>query len=140
MAISIHPEPGTIIVCDFKGFIPPEMVKRRPAVVLSPRLRKRDGLCSVVPLSTTAPNHVMEYHHKLYTSPPLPAPYNADFHWVKADMLCTVSFDRLFLMRDGKADDGQRRYDVRVIDQADLLKIRACVLHALGMSVLTSYL
>lgn len=33
MAIQIHPESGTIVICDFKGFVPPEMVKRRPAML-----------------------------------------------------------------------------------------------------------
>ncbi|WP_198669160.1 type II toxin-antitoxin system PemK/MazF family toxin [Elioraea thermophila] len=47
---------GTILLCDDDtGFRPPEMVKRRPVVVVSPRLPHRDGLATVVPLSTTAP-------------------------------------------------------------------------------------
>jgi uncharacterized protein YifN (PemK superfamily) len=38
---------GTILLCDYSrgGFQPPEMVKKRPAVVISPRLPHRDGLC-----------------------------------------------------------------------------------------------
>jgi uncharacterized protein YifN (PemK superfamily) len=55
MAIHFHPQRGTIVVCDFRGFEAPEMQKRRPVVVVSPRLRHRDNLCTVVPLSTTAP-------------------------------------------------------------------------------------
>ncbi len=140
MPIHLHPEVGTIVICDFNGFTPPEMVKRRPVIILSPRLRKRDGICTVVPMSTTPPIEIMPYHHKLYVSPALPAPYDAPFHWVKADMLYTVSFKRLFLMFDGKTEDGKRNYDVRVIDRADLIKIRACVLHGVGMPELTDYL
>jgi len=41
MSIKFNPEQGLIVICDFKGFVPPEMVKRRPAVVISPRLRQR---------------------------------------------------------------------------------------------------
>jgi len=52
MSIPYHPEQGTILICDFKGFIDPEMVKRRPVVVVSPRLRQRGKLCAVVPLGT----------------------------------------------------------------------------------------
>lgn len=140
MTIQIHPEPGTIVVCDFKGFIKPEMVKRRPAVVVSPRLRTRGGLCTVVPLSTTPPNPVCPYHFELHVTPPLPHPYNAPSHWVKADMIYTVAFSRLYLPFDGKDASGKRNYDVRVIDAADLLKIQECVLHALGLPRLTSYL
>lgn len=140
MAIQIHPEQGSIVICDFAGFVAPEMIKRRPAVVISPRLRRRDGLCTVVPLSTTPPNPVCPYHFKLHVTPVLPAPYNADFHWVKADMVYTVSFQRLYLPFDGKDSSGKRKYDVRIIDKADLLKIQECMLHGLGLPHLTSYL
>lgn len=140
MAIQFHPEQGTIVICDFTGFVPPEMVKRRPAVVVSPRLRKRSGLCTVVPLSTTPPDPICPYHFKLHVTPVLPAPYNAAFHWVKADMLYTVAFSRLHLPFDGKDASGKRNYDVRVIDPADLLKIQEAVLHGLGLPRLTSYL
>lgn len=140
MAIQFHPEQGTILACDFTGFIPPEMIKRRPVVVVSPRLRKRGGLCAVVPLSTTPPNPVCPYHFKLHVTPALPSPYDSAFHWVKADMVYTVAFDRLHLLFNGKDESGRRKYDVRVVDKADLMKIQACVLHGLGLTRLTSYL
>lgn len=140
MPIQIHPEQGTIVICDFKGFVPPEMVKRRPAVVISPRLRRRQRLCTVIPLSTTPPNPIEAYHHKLHVDPVLPRPYNAPYHWVKADMIYTVSFDRLFLPFEKKVGTGKRVYDVRVIDKADLLKIQQCLLHGIGLTELTDYL
>lgn len=41
MALRFHPKPGTILMCDFDtGFQVPEMVKKRPVIVLSPK-RKR---------------------------------------------------------------------------------------------------
>lgn len=140
MTIKFHPVQGAIVVCDFDGFVPPEMVKRRPAIVVSPRLRKRGGLCTVVPLSTTPPDPICPYHFKLHVAPPLPSPYNADFHWVKADMVYTVAFSRLHFLFDGKDASGKRNYDVRVIDAADLLKIQTCILHGLGLPGLTSHL
>ncbi|MFZ1545622.1 MAG: type II toxin-antitoxin system PemK/MazF family toxin [Candidatus Nitrotoga sp.] len=140
MAINIHPEIGTIVICDFSGFIAPEMIKRRPAVVISPRLRTRNGLCTVVPLSTTPPNDIAPYHFKLHVTPPLPSPNDAAFHWVKADMIYTVSFARLYLPFNGKDNSGKRIYDIRVIDKADLLKIQQCVLHAIGLTSLTEYI
>ena len=140
MAIHSHPEIGTIVICDFKGFVPPEMVKRRPALVVSPRLRRRGKLCTIVPLSTSVPPDVAAYHFKLHVDPPLPPPYDSSFHWVKADMLYTVSFDRLDLPFNGKDPSGKRIYDVRVIDKADLIKIQECILHGLGLSGLTGYL
>ncbi|MDY6930077.1 MAG: type II toxin-antitoxin system PemK/MazF family toxin [Pseudomonadota bacterium] len=69
MPLQIHPEQGTIVICDFKGFVPPEMVKRRPAVVISPRLRRRQRLCTIIPLSTTPPNPIEAYHRKLHVGP-----------------------------------------------------------------------
>lgn len=137
MGIIIHPEPGTILVCDFRGMESPEMVKRRPVVVISPRLRRREGLCTVVPLSTTEPLQIAPYHFKLHTNPPLPKPYNSLFHWVKGDMLYTVSFRRLFLPHNGKDSDGKRLYVVRIIEKSDLVKIHQCILHGLGMESLT---
>ena len=140
MAINFHSDQGAILICDFKGFNAPEIVKRRPVIVVSPRLRLRGKLCSIVPLSTTPPPQIMPYHHKLYVNPELPEPYNANFHWVKADMIYTVSFERLYLLRDGKDNKGKRIYDDRVIDKADLLKIQQCILHGLGLTSLTNYL
>jgi uncharacterized protein YifN (PemK superfamily) len=140
MAIHYHPDQGTILICDFVGFVKPEMQKRRPVVVVSPRLRNRTGLCVVVPMSTTDPIKIEPYHHKLHTIPPLPEPYSSPSHWVKADMIYTVAFERLSLMTGGKDVSGKRIYDDRVIDKADLLKIQACILHGIGLTALTDHL
>jgi uncharacterized protein YifN (PemK superfamily) len=140
MALKHHPEQGTILICDFAGMKQPEMLKRRPVVVISPRMRNRTGLCTIVPLSTTPPSPILAYHHKLYTVPPLPEPYNADYHWVKADMIYTVSFERLQLPFIGKDASGKRIYDIRIVDKSDLLKIQQCILHGIGLTSLTDYL
>ncbi|WP_293885882.1 type II toxin-antitoxin system PemK/MazF family toxin [Thiolapillus sp.] len=116
------------------------MVKRRPAVVISPRLRRRQHLCTVVPLSTTPPNPVAAYHHKFTLDPVLPKPYNSKIQWVKADMLYTVSFDRLYLPFEKKDGSGKRIYDIRVLDKADMIKIQQCILHGIGLTSLTDYL
>ena len=47
-------------------------------------------------------------------------------------MIYTVSFTRLSLLFTKKDNNGTRVYDQRVIDPADLLKIRAAVLHGIG--------
>lgn len=88
------------LLCDDEqGFRPPEMVKRRPVVVLSHRLRHRDGLCTVVPLSTTPPRHPVLYVCHIAMPGRLPPPFTAETAWVKDDMLTTVSFRRLDLFR-----------------------------------------
>ena len=54
--ITFHPKPGHVLICDFNtGFRPPEMVKKRPVVVIS---ESRQQLVTVVPLSTTEPNPI----------------------------------------------------------------------------------
>lgn len=127
-----------MLVCDFSGFRQPEMIKRRPVVVISPRFRQRDGLCTVVPLSTTKPRTVCEYHCQLSFDPVLPAPYSEALMWVKADMICAVSFDRLSLPYMGKDQDGKRLYDIRHISDVDLRQVQVCVLNGMGLSRLTS--
>ncbi len=102
------------------------MVKRRPAVIVSPRMRQREGLCTIVPLSTTPPNDIEAYHYKLYIDPVLPEPYDAEFHWVKADMVYTMSLGRLFLPFFGK-NQGKNGYDKMVISNDDLVNIQQCI-------------
>ncbi|GGD97381.1 hypothetical protein GCM10011390_15230 [Aureimonas endophytica] len=108
------------------------MVKRRPCIVVSPKLPDRDKLCTIVPLSTTAPAKPRAYNCELVLDPPLPAPYDAPSMWVKADMLQTVAFHRLALLTRGKDGSGQRVYDTRVLPADKLAEIRACIAHALG--------
>ncbi|MCB2262482.1 MAG: type II toxin-antitoxin system PemK/MazF family toxin, partial [Candidatus Thiosymbion ectosymbiont of Robbea hypermnestra] len=66
MALTFHPRPGMVLICDFNtGFKAPEMIKRRPVVVISPRPRRSNQLCTIVPLSTTVPNPVEPFHHRM---------------------------------------------------------------------------
>lgn len=139
MAINFHPDPGTIVVCDFTGFVAPEMIKRRPAIVVSPRFRQRDNLCSIVPLSTSRPKSICAYHCQIDLDPVLPAPYDAARMWVKADMLNAVSFSRLSLPYVGKDEQGKRAYDVRHISDEDLEMVVKCLLNGLGLGRLTEY-
>ena len=135
MAIHYHPEQGTILICDFVGLKSPEMVKRRPVVVVSPRSRSKTGLCTIVPCSTTEPLPLLPYHHKLYLTPQLPKPYDSHSCWVKADMIYTVSFDRLSLPHNGKDAAGKRIYDIRVLDKLELAQIQQCMLISLGLTL-----
>jgi len=133
MPINFHPEQGAILVCDFTGFKSPEMIKRRPVIVISPRFRNRGKICTIVPLSTTDPRPIEKYHHKLYIDPVLPEPYSSEFKWVKCDMVYAVSFERLSLLFNGKDEFGKRTYENRIINSEDLLKIQQCVLIGLGL-------
>ncbi len=141
MAISEHPAVGTILTCDFdQGFREPEMVKLRPVVVISPKIATRFGLCTVVALSTTAPEKLMPYHCQIDIAPPLPKGLASQGVWVKGDMGDAVGLHRLDLIRMGKDLAGKRIYRWETLSDEQLKMVRACVLRALGMSALTKHL
>lgn len=139
MSLKFHPEPGTILVCDFSGLREPEMVKRRPVVVISPRLKRRDGLLTVAPLSTTEPEHIMDYHSRIELNPALPEPFNASVMWVKADMIYNVCFERLELLRTKRDQTGKRKYLQYQLDEPIMREIKKAVLAGLGFSELTKH-
>lgn len=139
MALGYYPRPGEILLCDYgSGFIVPEMVKRRPVVVVSPRLRRRADLVAVVPLSTTEPRPLELHQCEVILVQPLPPPFSDPRMWAKADMLATVSMARLdrFRVKVG----GQRQYRTGQITAAQLIEIRSAILHGLGLGSLTLYL
>jgi len=141
MPIKEHPCTGTILLCDFNsGFREPEMVKKRPVVVLSPKIAARPGLCTVVALSNTEPSHKLSYHCQIDIRPRLPDGFNSDGVWVKGDMLYAVGFQRLDFIRTGKADSGKRLYYYDALGNAEMRKVRECVLRGLGLSTLTKHL
>jgi uncharacterized protein YifN (PemK superfamily) len=134
MTVTVHPVPGTIVRVDLsQGFREPEMVKRRPAIVLSAALPGRSQLCSIVPLSTPAPRIVRRWHHRIELRDPLPAPYDNPVMWAKCDMVLTVAFHRLRLLHKGKKPDGSRDYDVRILPGDEMEAVRNCVREALGL-------
>lgn len=133
LTVISHPQAGTIVRVDLsEGFRAPEMVKRRPCIVLSPPIPGRQNLCAIVPLSTSAPRSVMDHHLKLKFDPVLPHPYSSPEMWVKGDMVLTVAFHRLRLLFS-HTDHGQRVYDVRVLGPVTLERVRACVRSGLGL-------
>lgn len=101
MALQYHPKTGMILICNYNhnGFIHPEMTKRRPVIVVSPKFRHRTNLCTVVPLSTTPPVVPQQYHYLLKIDPLLPCPFDHPEAWVKCDMVSCVSFERLDLIQ-----------------------------------------
>lgn len=64
--------------------------------------------------------------------PPLPHPYIEPRMWVKADVVLTVAFHRLRLLFS-RWDQGQRVYDVRVLDPQVFEDVKACVRAGLGL-------
>ena len=126
MPLPYRPQPGEILICSFDDVAcGAEMIKRRPVVVVSCHQSHRRNLCTVVPLSTTAPTPVMAWHHPLphlsVTGWKASAPM-----WAKCDMLATVSFVRLnqpYL----KSRSGGRRFVPHALLAGDLAAIRKCI-------------
>lgn len=128
-------------MCDFSsGFRVPEMVKKRPVIVLSPKIRARHKLCTVVALSTTPPEKVMPYHAQINIRPLLPGNYDSDGLWIKGDMVNAVGFHRLDLIRTGKNEAGKRTYYYHTATEEQMKIVEACILRAIGLSTLTKYL
>lgn len=141
MPITFHPPQGTILSCDFKtGFMPPEMVKRRPVIVISPPIKARARLCTVVCLSTTPPEPELAYHFRLQMPEPVPKHWHHGDVWVKADMIYAVSFQRLSWAMLGKGRSGRRLYYRSVVPKDVLAGIQKCILHGIGLGTLTNYL
>ena len=133
MPLTFHPHPGMVLICDFNtGFKAPEMIKRRPVVVISPRPRRSNQLCTIVPLSTTAPNPVEPFHHRMNPLS-LPGKLARKETWAKCDMLATVSLGRLDRVMIGKEPGGKRIYVAEQILAEDLEAIRRGVMIALGI-------
>jgi uncharacterized protein YifN (PemK superfamily) len=138
--INFNPVAGTILLCDYTGSIPPEMLKRRPVVVVSPSFKGRYRLATVVALSTTAPNQIAAYHYELAMNLPLPGRWNAARMWVKGDMLLAASFDRLDRFMVGKTAAGVRTYQSFQVPAGTLPDIQKAVLNGLGLGRLTPHI
>jgi mRNA interferase MazF len=122
-----------VLICDFNtGFKAPEMIKRRPVVVISPRPRRSNQLCTIVPLSTTAPNPVEPFHHRMDPRS-LPGKLGRKETWAKCDMLATVSLERLDRVMAGKEPSGKRICVADPVTADDLEAIRRGVMTALGL-------
>jgi mRNA interferase MazF len=140
MAISEHPRPGTILLCDYSaGFREPEMIKRRPVIVVSPKISLRPRLCTVVALSSSAPTPQMSYHCLLEIDPPLPETWTGD-NWVKGDMVNAVGFHRLDFIRLGKDTTGKRLYRYETLTPEQLRQVLHCLLCGVGLARLTDHL
>jgi len=134
MALLFQPKPRSIVICDFNGFIEPEIIKKRPVVVIAAH-KRNSKLVTVVPLSTTAPNLVEAHHYRLKQNP-LPDSSPSTVVWAKCDMLAVVSIERLDQIRTARGPDGKRQYLKIQIGQEQFDAIRRGVVSALGLASL----
>lgn len=131
MPIRHNPKPGSLLRCDFTLCANPrvpEIGKSRPVIVIA---RPVNGLCVVVPLSTTIGWTARPWHHEMNYSF-----WPKNLHnqcWAKCDMILTVAdwrLDRYF-----KVDQyGKRKYwDFRA-SESDLAGIKSAVTAALAFT------
>lgn len=116
-----------------KAFREPEMVKSRPCIVVSKRIKHRPNLVTVVPLSTTRPDPVMPYHCEIAMDMELPKRWSATTCWVKGDMIYALGFDRADLFHLGRGPDGRRVYQTQTVSRDTLAKAQRCILAELGL-------
>ena len=125
MPLYYHPKQGDVLLCDFtRGFVAPEMLKVRKVIVISPAATHSRKLCTVVPISSTAPEVECDWHYLLRTNP-LPSDGHTQL-WAKCDMLYTVSFERLDRLHR-KTRRGPREYFVPKLSADDLQGVIAAV-------------
>ncbi|WP_439257131.1 type II toxin-antitoxin system PemK/MazF family toxin [Lonepinella sp. BR2271] len=125
MALKYQPKEKSVVMCDFSQFNSPEMTKVRPVIIIA-KHKKNKELVTVVPISTTEPVPLAQYH---YAMPTNPLPNKAHIQcWVKADIIYTVSLARLDRYKLGKRD-----YIVPVISDEDFQQVKNCIAYALGL-------
>ncbi len=140
MPLLYYPSPGEIVVCRYdEQVIEPEMRKTRPAMVVGPRLRGRGRLVTVVPLSTTEPSEISDYHCRIVLQQALPKPFDAMVMWAKCDLVSSVSLDRLDRFRQPRGrDGGARRWITGRVSPDQLRDVKRAVLAGLGFAALTN--
>lgn len=138
MPLLYYPRPGEIVMCRYDDLvIAPEMRKAKPVVVVGPRLRRRQDIVTVVPLSTTEPRPAEDYHYRLALAVPLPPPFDSPVMWVKCDMIGTVSRNRLDRFKLSRSRSGGRTWITGAVSEEQLGAIRAAMLCGLGLANLT---
>lgn len=124
-------------MCDFPLCLrAPEMVKRRPVIVVNPHIPGREGLVNIVPISMTAPNPLRPQHCQIAIGLlPLPLQSQAGDRWAKCDMIYTLSVDRLSLVQGARnrSAGGKRIYYKGKLDLAHLQAVRRAIASTLGI-------
>ena len=128
--LKYQPKPGSIVRCNFDGFIAPEIIKNRPVLVI--HLHKTNSkLVTVIPISTTTPITIERYHHRLDTSFEIGVqqflPNTKG--WFKCDLIYVVSIERMDRLKNKKNGE----WGIPHISTDTLLKIKEMVRDANGL-------
>lgn len=127
MPLRYQPKEGSVLICDFRGYEVPEMIKARPVVVIR-KHRTNSMLVTVVPLSTTAPDCLLDHHFEL----PSHLQGARLRCWAKCDMVATVSLARLDRIKS-KDRTGKRVYLISQLATEEFCAVKAAVRRALGL-------
>jgi len=127
MALSFFPRAGQVLMCEFNGFVAPEMVKVRPVIVVSPRLPYRSEIVAIVPISLTAPKHDLPFCFRLSKNYHPQEPDDLPC-WAKADMIMNLGAYRLNGFKVGR-----RKWDYPQVSGEDLAGVRHAILCGLGL-------
>ena len=109
------------------------MTKNRLVVVVSPKLKRRNELTSVVPLSSTEPYPAEAWHVQLDLD--VPEPWGSMPRWAKCDMIATVGYSRLTRPYYRHKVTGSRLFWQHCITVEELIQIRAAVAASLGIVI-----
>jgi uncharacterized protein YifN (PemK superfamily) len=126
VGLSFVPVPGSIVICNFDGYLRPEMVKKRRVVVVSPMRAFKyvtDATVIVVPLSEVEPQPTSAWHYSI----PSGRYRGLRTCWAKGDLVAHVGLirlDRIFLGGN---------WIIPVMSADDLSAIRSAVARALGI-------
>jgi len=143
MPITIHPRPGQILWCDFsKGFKAPEAIKKRPVIILTPSMQGRHQLTTVVVLSTTQPEHIHKFHCQLPKAClPMLGEFQKGGSWLKGDLVYSVGFHRLDLIKTGgRNSNGKRAYFTNRLSRERMREIYTCVLYGMSLGNLAQHI
>ncbi|MDC5702974.1 type II toxin-antitoxin system PemK/MazF family toxin [Vibrio europaeus] len=139
MGLKYSPKVGQILMCNFNGFKEPEMVKDRPVLVIGTRPNGH-RLATIVCLSTTEPDRIQPYHMQLDDNHlPRHRFFNKGTTWVKADMVYTLSLDRLSYVSLGSMN-GKRQYFQNRLGRETMKEVYSSVLHGFNLGHLSDYL
>lgn len=127
MPLKYQPKEASILICDFNGFVAPEMVKRRPVVILR-KHPHNSSLVIVIPLSTTAPEKLCDHHVEL----PCYIPGESEVCWAKCDMIYTLSIGRLDRAKI-RTRHGGREYVVPQMTAEHFSAVKAAVVAGLKL-------
>jgi uncharacterized protein YifN (PemK superfamily) len=127
MPLLYQPKEGSVLICDFRGYEVPEMIKVRPVVVIR-KHKSNSMLLTVVPLSTTAPDRILDHHLELQSH----LQGASAVCWAKCDMVATVSLSRLDRIRS-RDRQGKRIYVISQLETDEFYAIKVAVRSALGV-------